>query len=212
MYIKYLVKDEINDKVKSYYGNKIYDLGLNTEEDFDPTVVCGKGLYFCKYPSPNKWFSAYGTEVVHWVSIPDGVREIREGNKYKAPAIVLERELTTTEREIMRVKQILLPIFNPYRLSHYQPLSQCLWAVQSDGLQLQYVRNKTPEICLKAVQQNGWAFEWVPFQTPELGEELIKHYGRVLKFAGTLEKLTRAYELQKLDRVLNEYRKKPYRH
>lgn len=103
MYIKYLVR--IDDNVQSFYGNKFYNLGLNTEEDFDPSVTCGKGLYFCEYPLQNKWWKWKEAEVVYWVSIPDGVQEVREGDKYKTPAIILERELTATELEIMKVKQ-----------------------------------------------------------------------------------------------------------
>jgi hypothetical protein len=35
-----------------------------------------------------------------------------------------------------------------------------LAAVQQNGLALQYINNKTPELCLAAVQQNGLALQY----------------------------------------------------
>jgi hypothetical protein len=49
----------------------------------------------------------------------------------------------------------------------------CLIGVRHNGLNLQYVKNKTPRICLEAVMQNHGALEWVPDPTTEMYAEAI---------------------------------------
>ena len=47
----------------------------------------------------------------------------------------------------------------------------CLMVARKNPLNLEFVKEQTPEICLEAVKQNGNALEYVKEQTP-----LIIHY------------------------------------
>ena len=43
-----------------------------------------------------------------------------------------------------------------------------------DVLNLNYVKEQTPEICLEAVKQNGWNLKYVKEQIPEFVSKLLK--------------------------------------
>lgn len=48
------------------------------------------------------------------------------------------------------------------RFLQYQPTDLCLLAVTHDGLALEYIKNKTPEIIMAALKQNVNAIKYVP--------------------------------------------------
>ena len=54
--------------------------------------------------------------------------------------------------------------------------------VKKDSMQLEFVKNQTPEICLAAVQQSAYALVYVKEQTPELCSVAIRQNSDALKF------------------------------
>lgn len=212
MYIKYLIKTE--EGLKSFFGNKTYTIGLNIDEnEYLPNVRCGNGLYFCKYPSENTWFES---NTAYKVSLPEGTQVVLIGNKYKAPQLILERELTLEEyKHIERnklyrksVSDMSIDLYDlPREVDSNTTDKQWLSIVSADGRLLQLVPNKTQEICLAAVRNCGWALEWVEFQTPELTEEMFLTYAKVLEINQTYKS---PHILERVDAMMNAYRKKPY--
>ena len=58
----------------------------------------------------------------------------------------------------------------------------CLAAVQQNEQALEYVKVQTPELCLAAVQQNGYALEYVKVQTSEICLAAVQQNGYALHF------------------------------
>ena len=53
--------------------------------------------------------------------------------------------------------------------------------VKKDGMQLEFVKNQTPEICLAAVKQAGYAIQYVNEQTPEICMVAVQQNGMSLE-------------------------------
>ena len=57
----------------------------------------------------------------------------------------------------------------------------CLMAVRENPLNLEYVKEQTPEICLAAVKENGHALKFVKEQTPLIIHSLKKYHTLLYK-------------------------------
>jgi hypothetical protein len=59
---------------------------------------------------------------------------------------------------------------------------EALSAVEACGLNLKFVKNRTPEICKAAVMENTYALVWVKDQTEELCMLAVKQDGYALQW------------------------------
>lgn len=58
----------------------------------------------------------------------------------------------------------------------------CLEAVKEDWQALQFVKNQTPDLCLIAIREDDSALQFVKEQTPEICLEAVKQNGGALQF------------------------------
>ena len=67
-------------------------------------------------------------------------------------------------------------------IENWNDSEYCLVAVRENPLNLEYVKEQTPEICLEAVKRDGYAIKFVKNQTPEICLEAVKQYGLAFEF------------------------------
>ena len=60
--------------------------------------------------------------------------------------------------------------------------TEALKAVESNGYELMYVKEQTPEVCLKAVEADGDALMYVKEQTPEVCLKAVESNGDALRY------------------------------
>ena len=141
IFIKLTNQKENHNKYQFKTGLNIDSLPFNPEGECQPG-----GIYFCLLEDLSLWLH-YNDQImfyVRFVTIPADAQVWLETNKFKTNQLILGDRTKITDLEV------------------WNDSSYWLTIVQKNGLALQYVKEKTPEICLAAVQQNSCAWEYVP--------------------------------------------------
>jgi hypothetical protein len=157
-YFKVLANDLIHNDFK-------YKLGLNElRTEFKPHGKCSAGgLYICDNTSIPK-YTQYGTKL-GYVSIPtDAKIYVEDLGKLKVNKLNLYHIIELDE----------FPLWNDSRF--------CTAAVNTNGLNLQYVKNQTDELCTSAVMKCGNALKFVITQTSSICYQAVRQRGVSLEF------------------------------
>lgn len=125
-----------------------YQEGLNEDiHELNQDEECAPGgLYFCRFKDVGEWIRRYGYDVLIWkVEIPKNEKVIEYFTKLKAKRIILSDPKK---------------VCDDYNI--------CKLVVQKNGLNLEFVKEQTPELCELAVRQTGYALRYVKEQTDEI--------------------------------------------